>query len=146
MLAVARIPETYLTEMLQIEQRSNPYPWSAENLRNSYYQFAHLGLFDGTQLVAFVLYQQITDQAEIIHLVCDKAHQGKGYANQLMTAFRKQLYQSGIDKVFLEVREHNDTAQQLYTRQGFCEIGRRKAYYQNREDAILMTALLSKEY
>ena len=39
----------------------------------------------------------------------------------------------------LEVRKSNDTAQALYKKYGFREIGVRKGYYSdNREDAIVM--------
>jgi len=40
--------------------------------------------------------------------------------------------------VHLEVRPTNATAISLYNRCGFITTGRRKAYYENGEDAILM--------
>ena len=44
------------------------------------------------------------------------------------------------DKVFLEVRESNEGAKALYTKNGFTVYGVRKNYYSNpREDAILMS-------
>ncbi|HEY6006742.1 MAG TPA: ribosomal-protein-alanine N-acetyltransferase, partial [Geobacteraceae bacterium] len=44
----------------------------------------------------------------------------------------------GAEFVSLEVRPSNQEAILLYTRLGFTETGRRKRYYQDGEDAILM--------
>ena len=42
------------------------------------------------------------------------------------------------DALFLEVRESNTPARALYTSLGFCEIGKRRGYYQSpKEDAVL---------
>lgn len=138
MRIISSIPPNYLEAVITIEQRSNPYPWTDENLRSAYLNFAHLGVFEGTQLIAFVFYQTVVDEAEIIHLVCDKAFQGLGYARQLMSALHEQLIQEKVNQLFLEVRETNQSAQQLYQRLGFQMVGRRQAYYHNREDALLM--------
>ena len=43
-----------------------------------------------------------------------------------------------MDKAFLEVREGNSSAILLYRSCGFKAAGRRKNYYSNGEDALLM--------
>ena len=49
----------------------------------------------------------------------------------------------GSRLIHLEVRESNEPARRLYTRQGFEIAGRRKRYYRfPKEDAILMTKRL----
>jgi ribosomal-protein-alanine N-acetyltransferase len=51
----------------------------------------------------------------------------------------------GRDYAYLEVRESNVSAQELYKKFGYRPIGRRKNYYPgDREDAILMYAVLRK--
>ena len=50
------------------------------------------------------------------------------------------MRREGADSSFLEVRESNLAAQELYRRFGFEETGRRPRYYKdNSEDAILMS-------
>jgi ribosomal-protein-alanine N-acetyltransferase len=45
----------------------------------------------------------------------------------------------GAQSSFLEVRESNLPAQEMYRKFGYVEVGRRKRYYRdNNEDAILM--------
>ena len=72
--------------------------------------------------------------------------QGKGLGQRLLQAFLSQLPEQ-TEQVHLEVRVSNRAAQRLYARQGFVEVGRRKAYYAlmnaegsaGREDALLMS-------
>lgn len=143
MLIFSTIPGNYLTDMQRIERTSNPYPWRAESLADSYQQFQHLGVFDGTTLIAFVLYRTIADEAEIIHIVCDKAYQGKGYAQQLLAELRKQLLQNAIKTLFLEVRDNNVSAKRVYERLGFVTVGRRSNYYGGKHDALIQQLSLT---
>ncbi len=145
MLIFTKIPTDRLPEVLAIEARSNPYPWSEKNLIDSYKTYRHLGLFLNERLIALVIYQLVVDEGEIIHLVCDRQMQGKGHAYQLMNHLIKHNQtKHHIHTWHLEVRANNDKAIQLYQHLGFIEIGRRKAYYQQKEDAILMCLTISK--
>lgn len=139
MLFFAEIPPERLPELLAIDARSNAYAWSAESLSSCYKQYANLGLFCGEDLVAFVFYHRFTNEGEIIHLVCDQKSQGQGYAYRLFSHLIEQnRQQHQIDVWHLEVRAGNDDAIRLYQRLGFVPVGRRKAYYQHKEDAVLM--------
>lgn len=121
-------------------------PWREGQLRSAYRQFEHLGLFLDDRLLAFVIYQVSIDEAEIIHLVCDKAYQGKGNAEQLLRELVQRLKVQDVTRLFLEVRPSNHKALALYHRVGFLEVGRRTAYYQNKEDAILMRLLIEQSH
>jgi len=47
---------------------------------------------------------------------------------------------AGVERIFLEVRESNLIAQNLYSSMGFMEAGRRPMYYSDtKEDAIVMS-------
>lgn len=140
MLTFAAIPTDNLNELVAIEIDSNPYPWSEKNLIDCYQDYQHLGAFLNGQLIAFVIYRLIADEGEIIHIVCDKKQQGNGYAHQLFSELTQQSKtQHHTETWHLEVRASNHKAIQLYQRLGFTEVGRRKGYYQDKEDAILMS-------
>lgn len=149
-LACYPIPVTYGTDLQRIEAASNPHPWNNESLLDSHQRFSHLGAFVGTTLVAFVLYRVVADEAEIIHVVCDKPHQGKGYINTLLSQLKQQLRHEGIATLFLEVREDNDRAKHVYQQLGFTTVGRRKNYYGDssggRHDALIQRLMLSPCY
>jgi ribosomal-protein-alanine N-acetyltransferase len=51
----------------------------------------------------------------------------------------------GAEFVSLEVRTSNSTAISLYRQLGFVVTGRRKGYYENGEDALLMEYIFSKD-
>ncbi len=51
--------------------------------------------------------------------------------------FERAVSQKMAD-VYLEVRESNESARVLYARYGFAELGIRKSYYHDGEDALVM--------
>ncbi|HEY3998334.1 MAG TPA: hypothetical protein VGO93_05685, partial [Candidatus Xenobia bacterium] len=47
-------------------------------------------------------------------------------------------HEDGVKWTVLEVRESNEVAQAMYRRFGFRQIGTRKRYYENEENAVVM--------
>ena len=122
-------------------------PWSKEqfladlNLKNSQY----LILMNKNQYVGFISYHLILDEAEVSHVVVNRLFQEKGYGKQLLKELSTVLKQQNIEKVFLEVRYSNTSAQRLYQKQAFEEIAIRKNYYSHpKEDALIMCLKLRK--
>ena len=63
-----------------------------------------------------------------------------GIGSRLLSHTLLQALEEGARSSFLEVRESNLAAQELYRRFGYEEAGRRRRYYRdNDEDAILMS-------
>ena len=63
----------------------------------------------------------------------------QGIARKLLTYTLQSAMREGVQSSFLEVRESNLAAQDMYRKFGYVEVGRRKRYYRdNNEDAILM--------
>ncbi|TFD39251.1 ribosomal-protein-alanine N-acetyltransferase [Cryobacterium sp. TMT2-10] len=64
---------------------------------------------------------------------------GHGLGRTLMLSLIAEARKRGVREVFLEVRADNPSAQELYRRLGFEEIGVRRGYYQpDNVDAIVM--------
>ena len=78
------------------------------------------------------------DEAHIATIGVAGAAQGRGIGALLLdTLLAEADLRSQV--VLLEVRADNDTAQALYRRRGFTEIGRRRGYYQpSGTDAVVM--------
>ncbi|MDJ0822556.1 MAG: GNAT family N-acetyltransferase [Paracoccaceae bacterium] len=91
---------------------------------------------------AFVLGQVVADEAEILALAADPAHQRQGEATTALQAFHKAASARGAQKVFLEVSAENAPAIRFYQSHGYSERGRRKAYYRlqvgQTADALIM--------
>ncbi len=95
---------------------------------------------DGS-IAGFALARAVMDEAELLLIAVDRAHQGQGLGALLLDAFVADARAAGRALLHLEVRDGN-RAIHLYERYGFEIIGRRKAYYRGpdgaRHDAITM--------
>jgi ribosomal-protein-alanine N-acetyltransferase len=86
-----------------------------------------LGL--GDPLTAFILVQIGGDQADILTIATHPDHRRKGLARQLLTEAEKILQTDGVETLFLDVSELNDSAKSLYKSCGYQAVGRRPRYY-----------------
>jgi len=66
-----------------------------------------------------------------------------GLARRLMDMAERHVDQVGGDSITLEVRESNDPALDLYDFLGYRRVARRRHYYADGEDAIVMTKNIS---
>jgi [ribosomal protein S18]-alanine N-acetyltransferase len=78
-------------------------------------------------------------QADVLTIAVARAYWGRGIGSALLGALLQAAVGRGCTEVFLEVREDNPRARELYLRRGFEEIGVRRGYYQpSGVDAIVM--------
>lgn len=78
-----------------------------------------------------------------VFIASDYRRLGLGY--ELVTFVLEQLRYRGVMNVFLEVRQANHVAQQLYQKVGFVTLAIRKHYYHNPvDDAVIMQIRLNK--
>jgi len=125
-------------------------PWSTAQLQAQLVSDKGLNfglLLDG-QLVGFVFYQCLFEQAEILQIAIDPSYQQRGLAVRLLLSSFALIQQQKIEAVLLEVRKSNLAAIKLYKRLSFTLDGKRKGYYPSdvngqREDALLFTKVLS---
>lgn len=82
------------------------------------------------------------EQADIQTITVREPLRGKGLGRALLQFGLSQAQLHGAQEVFLEVREDNVAAQNLYTSAGFEVIGVRKGYYHG-VDALSMRLRLS---
>ncbi|WP_415885856.1 ribosomal protein S18-alanine N-acetyltransferase [Neptuniibacter sp. QD37_6] len=106
-----------------------------------------LGLYS-PDLIGYVMFSQVLDEAELLQIAVDPAHQGCGYAQQLIGHGAQLLQNAGVIRVMLEVRESNLVAIALYEKSGFLTEGLRKNYYppvhgDQRENAVLMGLMIA---
>lgn len=105
-----------------------------------------LGLFVNGQAVGYMVAANIIDQADIHTLFIATDWRGRGLAKSLLKSMLVRLKKLGAKHGFLEVRQSNGIAQNLYRSFGFAITGKRVDYYKNvdasRENAILMSASL----
>jgi len=79
------------------------------------------------------------DELHILELAVCPNHRRKGIATSLLlAALNKEHRKETTTLVLLEVRASNEAAILMYEKAGFIAVGRRRNFYSDGEDAILM--------
>lgn len=131
-----------LDDILRIERLSFPTPWTrsaflSELLENerAYYQVARVGRVT----VGYIGLWMGVDEGHITNVAVHPHWRKMGIGTRLLLAAADVARERGAQRLTLEVRVSNDTAQRLYRKLGFLPVGIRKGYYRdNNEDALIM--------
>lgn len=133
-----------LAEVLALEHRVYPHPWTMANFADSLASGYHAWVLrdQAGELMGYFLLMAIVDEAHLLNVAVSDLRQGQGLGRFLLNQAVACARGQGMESVLLEVRPSNLRALDIYQRYGFRQIGRRKAYYpaanQQREDAIVM--------
>lgn len=102
---------------------------------NTYYYIS--AILDGN-LVGFAGISILVDHADILGIAVDKNHTRKNIASIMLNHIIEVCKKMDLDNIFLEVRESNIPAINLYEKHGFKKISIRTNYYtDNNEDALI---------
>lgn len=88
------------------------------------------------KVIGFISFSHTLD-IEIEAIAVDIAYTNKGVATLLLNKCFEFGKVNNIKDIFLEVRESNDKAINLYIKNGFYKTNSRERYYDNLEDAII---------
>lgn len=92
-----------------------------------------------TGLTGYAVLRIIAPEAEIENICVAPACRRSGVGEALMEEMLRLAAERDAERIFLEVRAHNEPAKALYRKRGFVESYRRRNYYQGpTEDAIIM--------
>ena len=126
---------------MEIERRSYPYPWTrlifSDCLHAGYscWVCERQGIIQGYGIISIA-----AGEAHLLNICVGPEWQGRGLGRRLLRRMFRLAGERNADTLFLEVRESNRTARQLYESEGFVEIGQRRGYYprdHGREDALV---------
>ena len=138
----------HLDSIIEIEEESNPFPWTAINFRDcidrGYYSLA---LEDENELVGFAIMAISSEESHLLNVGVKKEKRGRGFGEQILNKMFLAAEVMGSKKIILEVRVSNNVAYSLYEKLGFEEISIRRNYYRlpkGREDAFVMSKTLKK--
>lgn len=94
------------------------------------------------EIVGFAGITLILDEANIMNIVTKKEKRRQGIGTILLENLIKISKELKAKSITLEVNINNKPAINLYKNLKFEEMGLRKKYYNNREDALIMTKKL----
>lgn len=101
--------------------------------------FALLAEADGAP-VGFAMGRVAAGEAEVLTLAVRPAKRLEGAGRALMRALMAEAARRGAEALFLEVAEGNAAARRLYAGLGATEAGRRRSYYPDGSDALVLRA------
>ncbi len=93
----------------------------------------------GARLVGFGGLWAVVDQAHIVTVAVEPVLRRRGIGRLLVVALLTLARDIGLTDATLECRTSNGAARALYGGLGFHEVGRRIRYYDNDEDAVILT-------
>lgn len=91
------------------------------------------------EVVGYAGLWQSIDEGHITNIVTKKDKRGNNIGAQMLEQIIILAKKKNLKNVTLEVNEHNEIAIKLYKKYNFIEVGKRKKYYNNIDDAIIMT-------
>ena len=139
-VAVRRLTYADLPQVVAIERRAFPTPWSLAMfvLELSKPGGICLAAFDGETMVAYLICSRYDTVWHVMNVCVDPDFRRRGIATALLAALFERVG-DGRAQYTLEVRPSNVGAIELYGRLGFKPAGTRRRYYQdNGEDALVM--------
>ncbi len=137
------LKEQHLDQVWQIEQQAHSHPWQESMIRHLSCRGAcHFALLLEERVIGYFYAQNIVGEVSLLNIAISPDMQGKGYGKLLAEFFLTQCETLQAESAWLEVRESNIRAFDLYQAIGFNEIDRRVNYYpteKGKEDAIIMS-------
>ena len=91
------------------------------------------------EIVCFGGFKTILDEADIMNIVTKKNKRNLGFAKLILSKLLNIAKEENLKTITLEVNENNLPAIHLYETFNFKRVGLRKNYYNNTDNAILMT-------
>lgn len=132
-----------IEKVLEIEKLSFQDPWTKSMfipfLEGKYSYFFVVKKSFSFQILGYIIFDIIFDEMHILNLAVHLEHRKKNIGKFILKHSLNFALAKKIKKIFLEVRASNYIAQKLYKKFGFIEISKRKQYYSNKEDAIVMS-------
>ena len=126
--------------MHAIEETTFASPWSRASLEaeltNACARYL-VARMDG-EVVGYAGMWLVIDEGHVTNVAVRADRRGLGIGRELMKRLIQLAADSGMIWMTLEVRRSNKVAQNLYHSFGFVDVGYRKRYYENQEDALLM--------
>lgn len=144
-LALRLLTAEDIPAVMALESSAHSHPWRQSSFedclkgRQRCWLAEHKGM-----LVGYVVVTHAGGDAELLNIAVSPKYQRKGIGSTLLQHAISCVV-GHADMLFLEVRVSNHKAIELYSKEGFFEVGHRKNYYptlNGHEDALLMASQL----
>lgn len=127
-------------KIVELYEKNFADGWNKNMLESAFDsgRFICIGIEEENKLIGLISCSTTDFDADIEGITIDKDFRRNGFAKALLGILEVKLKEKNIEKVFLEVREGNTPAKNLYLGADYKEINVRKKYYSDGEDAVIM--------
>ncbi len=132
-----------LDRVAAIERAAFTDPWSRRSFEELLAEphVRCLAVDDEGTLAGYAICSLVAGEGEILNLAVDPGSRRRGLGRRLLQATLDLMRRAGTAVVFLEVRQSNRAAIELYRGAGFLPISVRRSYYRNPVEHALTMAL-----
>jgi ribosomal-protein-alanine N-acetyltransferase len=141
-LTIRKMTLEDVPSVIDLDQKSFSLPWPERSFRFELSanpaSRCWVAELDG-RIVGMIVVWLIIDEAHVATIATHPDFRRRGIGTKLLSHALRLMMDEGAQSSFLEVRESNFSAQEMYRKFGYEASGRRPHYYKdNDEDAILM--------
>lgn len=139
-ISVIPLGASDIDDLIELEKSCFAYHWTRKQFLMGLERgvFKILGIRIHGRLTGYIAFSLIEDEMEILNLAVHSDFRQKKMATFLLERAFEVCRKKGITKSFLDVKESNVPAIELYRKFGYEQIGVRRKYYPDtKEDALL---------
>lgn len=134
---------TDLPQVLAIERASFSTPWTQtmflSELFDNPFSLAYVAREEAdSAVVGYAIFWIVADELHLLDVAVDPARRRRGIGGKLIRLLFRIAQKKGVRKGMLEVRASNMSAQRLYRKFGFRQVGVRRNYYQGPTEHALL--------
>jgi len=140
-MKIVPMEKCHVPQVAALEKACFSDPWSENSVASELNDplSCWLVALEGETVAGYVGSQTVLDETDMMNIAVREDFRRLGIATSLVLALIGRLKERGSRRLTLEVRASNESAQALYARLGFTQVGRRKNYYFHpREDALVL--------
>ena len=140
-IIVRKMQPEDLLQVCEIEKDNFSLPWSEKSFLESMERDDTLFLvaLDREEVAGYLGCYCVAGEGEITNVAVKSSYRRQGIGGKLLETLYEEAKALQTYEFFLEVRESNEAAIGLYSRQGFVKEGVRKNFYEQPvENAVIM--------
>lgn len=140
-ITIEKMTKEHLEQIKDILQSEFDKFWNADVLEKELKNplSTYIVAVNGGKVVGYAGLWQPIDEGHVTNIVTKLEKRGNKIASKMLEELIEIAKNKNLKCVTLEVNVHNDIAIKLYQKYNFKEVGRRPKYYNNTDDAIIMT-------
>lgn len=146
MRRVRPLSQSDLVAVMELERQSYSHPWTKGVFLDCFKPDYRLwALEQAGELIGYAVVAYFFDECHLLNLCVSPLHRQSGAGCFLLQHLITAAAQERMQRIILEVRRSNRAAIDLYSREGFEQIGERPGYYPAavvREDAYVLALTL----